>query len=251
MTDFDDERHAPEKFRDLATHFDVPEPADVTAGVLARIAAEQPGRRSARIWRTSGTTLPRLATALVALLLAFGVAAAVSPSVRAAVGSVLRFAGIEVHHGSGPVPNPTGTPLLPGERTVDLATAKSSADFPVRVPRVLGSPTKVTVSDGTPPRVVSLYYPTARVDEFDGTISPVFQKFVIVDKLETVDVNGHAGYWIAAPHEVVYQDRDGVEHTETARMSTHTLIWQVGDVTLRLEANVSKDAAIAIAASFD
>jgi hypothetical protein len=231
------------RLRDLGAHLAVPAPGDVTAAVLARIATAPARRRS---------LAPRLTAAAAALVVAFGVAAAVSPTVRAGVERVLRFAGIEVHSVSGrpPVSVPSLVPALPGERVVSLSTARSLAAFRIYLPAGLGALVTVTVSDGTPPRVVSLHYRSSRVDEFDGGLSFVFSKMVFGGLAQKVRVGTITGYWVPGPQEVIYIDRNGQEHTESAHMAGNTLIWQRGSVTVRLEGRLPEATAIAIAESF-
>jgi hypothetical protein len=132
--------------------------------------------------------------------------------------------------------------------------------FPVVAPAGLGLPDQVTVSDGG--RVLSLLYGpgpgrppagpggvSARLDEFAGTLDLVFLK-TITGPVEYVDLPGAGpAVWIAAPHDVAYLDRDGVQHTESAHLASRTLIWQAGSVTLRLEGDFTRDDALAVAQS--
>jgi hypothetical protein len=216
--------------RDLGTRIDMPETPDVAAAVRTRI-----GQRSRPHLRPVLTTI-------LAILLAFAVALAVSPQVRAGVAEFLRFAGIEFRS-DPPPPLPTTTVPLPGERVVSLAEARAQAGFELHVLQALGQPKEVHLGD----KVVSLLYDNVRVDEFDGTISPIMGKFVERDNMEQTTVNGFEAIWVAAPHEVIYVDRLGSTRTETARMSARTLIWQVGQTTLRLEGELTKEQALAIA----
>jgi hypothetical protein len=56
--------------------------------------------------------------------------------------------------------------------------------------------------------------------------------------------------WIKGPHELVYITRDGYSAIASARLTTgNTLIWGTGPVALRLEGNLSKSAALAVASS--
>ena len=58
---------------------------------------------------------------------------------------------------------------------------------------------------------------------------------------------GDAGAWFQGPHVVMFQDRDGRFRESHARLARNTLVWQVGDVTLRLEGGFTKDEALRIA----
>lgn len=183
--------------------------------------------------------LRRAATALALVLAALGVAAAVSPQVRAAIERVLRFAGVQVHHGSLPAPaapssRPPDALTLPGEHVTSLAEAQSAVQFPIAVPPHLGTPLQVTVSDSG--RVVSLVFGNGvRLDEFDGGLADVFTKIVYGGDPVDVTVDGLHGWWIAGPQDVVYLDRGGQPVTATAHRTDGTLIWQSGAVSYRLE----------------
>jgi hypothetical protein len=218
--------------RELGVRIDIPDTPDVTASVKARLSVKE-----RRTWR------PRpVLTTVLTILLAIAVALTVSPQVRAGVAEFLKFAGIEFRS-DPPPPLPSTTQPVPGERVVSLDEARRT--FPVIVPKTLGQPTEVHVGDG----FVSLLYNDIRVDEFDGTMSPILQKFISPDQLEQVLVNGTNAYWVNGPHEVIYEAPDGRTRTETARMSAKTLIWQVGRTTLRLEGDFTKDKALSIAES--
>jgi hypothetical protein len=247
--------------RELGGRLAVPEPpADPAAAVLARLAeAPSPARRPA--WRLPSRlagrpaprVLPRLVAVAVALLLALAVAMTVSPTVRATVLDLFRIGGVEIHYTPPPVTPTTSDAAAPGERDLSLDDARAAVPFPIRVPRLLGDPASVRVidSDDGPPRVVSLRYPGARLDQLDGRISPVFGKFAnIVDVVHT-DVDGAPAIWIPRPHPVLYVDEHGTVQEEAARLAAKTLIWEENGLTYRLEADLTQAQAEAIAASLN
>jgi hypothetical protein len=126
--------------------------------------------------------------------------------------------------------------------------------FPILVPAALGRPAGVVVSDGG--RVVSLTYRRTpygqlRMDEFAGHLDPVyFEKFVYFSNVTEVEVAGTKALWIKGPHELMYVSRDGTPAMASARLTTgNTLIWGTRQVALRLEGNLGKTAALAIASS--
>ncbi|WP_410612628.1 hypothetical protein [Amycolatopsis sp. lyj-109] len=237
MTDPQDERLAA-ALRELGDRLDVPPAPDVRAAVLARLPV-RPRRRPA---------IPRWATVAAALLLAFAAAVTLSPAVRATVTDLLRFAGIELR--SEPGPTVRGQGLLPGERSVDLAEARRLTAFPIGVPAALGPPDDVRIT-GDPTRVVSLLYQggAVRVDEFDGQLGPVFEKFLGMSGGRRVSVGGEPAIWIDRPHALMYVDRAGEWRTETARLAAQSLVWQRGAVTCRLEGVFTFEEAMRIAAT--
>lgn len=241
------------RLRELGRFLDVPPPPDVTVSVRTRLAAPSTVRHEQPRW------LYR-AAAVLALLAVASAALASSPRVRAAVTEVLHFAGIDVT--SAPGPTPRATPSPPGQAHSTLADARRRARFRVTVPATLGLPDEVVISDGDPPRVVSLLYrPGAgrpatgtggvavALDEFDGTLGPVFQKYALTRSAEEVAVGPYRGLWVRGPHEVVYVDRNGSVLSESARLAGNTLIWEARGVTLRLEGAYSREQAIAVAVS--
>ena len=184
---------------------------------------------------------------VVGLVLVAAVGAA-TPVGRAAGEQLLRFVGVEFSREPGPAP--VETPRLPGEGRVSLEEARRDAGFPVLVPAALGAPEKVLISDKG--RVVSLDYGALRLDEFDGHLNEIlFQKFIGSDTeiYRKVKVNGVEAIWVSRPHVVWYVDRDGIERTASAHLSSTTLIWQSGNTALRLEGARNLRAAIDIAQS--
>ena len=193
---------------------------------------------------------------LVAAALLLAVVIVVVPQSRAAVAhavtGVLRFAGVEVHKGR-PHVQPAPSPL-PSTRSSGLDEARRVARFPITVPARLGVPDQVLLadfaSDGAP-RVVSLLYHNGsiRLDEFDGDLDPGFIKTQSGPDTEWTDIKGNSALWLPHPHAVVYVDRAGVRHEETARLAGTTLIWSDGRVSYRLEGVPAMPEAVEIAAS--
>ena len=60
-------------------------------------------------------------------------------------------------------------------------------------------------------------------------------------------VNGEPGVWLEEPHLVFFEDLRGRVRQSTGRLAGKTLLWQHGDVTLRLEGDLSKEEALRIA----
>jgi len=235
VTDPQDARLAA-ALRALGDRLDVPPAPEVREAVLARL----PARRR--------PVVPRWATVAAALVLVFAAAVTFSPAVRATVTDLLRFAGIELR--SEPGPPVRGQGLLPGERSVELAEARRLTAFPIGVPAGYGPPDDVRIT-GDPTRVVSLLYQggAVRVDEFDGQLGPVFEKFLGMSGGRRVSVAGSPGIWIERPHELMYVDRAGEWRTETARLAAQSLVWQRDAVTYRLEGAFTFDDAVKIAAA--
>jgi|1186.fasta_scaffold02828_4 hypothetical protein len=240
----------------LGRDLEYPPVPDIAAAVAQRVRGRRPVRLPAR---------RILAIAFAALSLVAGAAFAAAPGVRH---SVLDWLGVRsVHIERVPKlpalrPGPVGGDLGLGTRTT-LAAARSHVGFPMLVPAL--APDEVYLASAPAGRRVMLVYapraglPRAPethvgmlVTEFRGD-----QPAGFLDKTlgpgttaEPVSVNGEPGVWIAGrPHEIVYRDSNGNVDTDTLRLAGNTLIWRHGDVLVRIEAGVSKGAALRIARS--
>ena len=142
-----------------------------------------------------------------------------------------------------------------------LAEARAHVAFPVTVPSFsgLGSPT-VYLSAVMPGDAVNLVYPAGPgipavgsshagilITEFVGRVDrPFMQKFVDQGAtVEHVTVGGRPGLWISGgPHEVAYVTAGGHLVLDSLRLSAQALLWQRGDVTLRMESMLPRDALL-------
>jgi hypothetical protein len=259
---------------DLAAALEFPATPDLAGAVAARLE-EAPAPGPARVGhrgRPAGRPgWRRLAVAgLVAVLLAAAVLVA-SPGTREAVARRLGLRGVGVELGGPPPPTVTTHPAEPldlglGER-VTLAEARRRVGFPVLVPGAAGfrQPAAVFVNQAAPPggRVDLVYrarpgLPASPftdagllLTEFRGRPSPEFlKKVAVLGMVEEVTVGGEPGYWFSGePHFFTYHDARGGVREEQTRLAGNTLIWQRGDLTLRLEGQLSRQEALAIAES--
>jgi hypothetical protein len=132
-------------------------------------------------------------------------------------------------------------------RQVTLHEAKRLAPW-LRVPD--SDPDSVWVNESLPGGKVSLLWGTPSnvrllLTEFTGRT--YIEKVVRGDtQVERVEI-GDAGAWFLGPHVVMFQDRDGRFRESHARLARNTLVWQVDDITLRLEGGLTKDEALRIA----
>jgi hypothetical protein len=243
------------ELRELGRELHVPPAASPAAAVRQRL--EGPAVRRPHLAPRETGILRRWRPAWRAALIVVAVLAvllAATPQGRAVVTHVLRFAGIELQQEPESAPSPRSSAALPGERRMSLAEARRHVSFPILAPAALGPPSEVVVSDRG--RVASLIYwetryGLVRMDEFAGHLDPVlFQKFLHFGHVTQVRVNGLKGLWIKGPHELVYVTRDGTPAAASARLTTgNTLIWGTRQVALRLEGDLSRTAALAIASS--
>ncbi len=245
--------------RDLA----YPRPTRMADAVRVRIRASRPVRRP---WTV------RLAPAFFTfVLLALAVAVA-SPGVRSAARDFLHRRGVDIF----PVPSvpaptthaPSASPIaIPGER-VSLEAARARMPFAIRLPVDFGEPDAVYIQRIGTTEAVALVYlagpgrpaPSNALPDVAALVVEVRAGFddSFIGKglgpgttVEQVKVGGAPGDWIQGqPHFVFYRDAQGNYRQDTVRLAGNTLIWVEGDVTLRLEAQLGRDAALAIAEGF-
>jgi len=217
-------------------------PEDLARTVLSRVVDER--RRTAGWW-----TRRRRAVALVVAAVLLALLAA--PPVRAAVADWFGFGGVRVERGStgaeSDAPPPGAVPPGPS-----LTEAAAMVDFAVSAPRVLGEPDGVGVSADR--RIVSMSWTTdehgvVRLDQFDGRLDYTIAK--LVPDVSFVTVDGIDGLWFDDPHEVTVLAEDGTPFTAQPRLAGHTLVWPVGDTTLRLGGDLDLGAAGEIAESVE
>ena len=231
-------------------------------------------RRAGPWW--SGLALGQvpLAPVLVTLLVMLVAVFALSPELRARAAETLGLRGvqiIQVQQTPSPTPSrtagPTPTPAFQGTR-VTLAEARAQAGFISRTPTDprLGDPDEVYLETGGAGNKVTLVYrlrPGIPVSPQAGLSAIVVEVPGRVDvniigkiagpgtKIEQVTVNGGPGIWLEGePHQVIYADARGNFVQDTLRLAGNTLLWEQGGVTLRLEAQVSREEAVRIAATF-
>ena len=128
-----------------------------------------------------------------------------------------------------------------------------------------GPPDEIYLDESRPDPVVSLVWgarpglPAASatgagllLTEFRGSIDQqLFQKILGPGTtIEPVHIDGKIGYWISgAPHEFYVRDARGQPLLQSVRLAGDVLVWEDGDLTLRLEGELSQQDALRIAAS--
>lgn len=241
---------------DLGRHVAWPPPPDLASSVGGELRAVVPlRRRSPR----------RVAVLAAAAVLVVTGLLAISPGLRAALLDLFTLPGarIQVEPTPSPVPMASGglTDLVPG-RPVTMRVARAEATFPLVVPAELGPPDQVVLAGGGDDAIVTMAWRArpglAAADETGhGALLTQFRaqarddlvkKVSQVGRVVPVVVAGGQGYWIDGPHAVLVE-RDGTVVEDRARLSTSSLLWNRKEVLLRLEADVSLDEALRLAAS--
>lgn len=207
-----------------------------------------------------------VAVALVVLIALLSGTLAFSPTARRAVAGWLGLRGVRIQFTPTPSasPLPLGTGLNLGEK-LTLAEAQAQVPFQIVVPHAvdLGPPDAVYLRSGNFAEQVTLLWharpglPKARetgegllLTEFKATVDSAFIKKIAFEAttLDPVRVNGGDGFWIAgAPHELEFVDPNGAVLPDTVRLAGNVLLWEQGDLTIRIEGKLSKDMALKIA----
>jgi hypothetical protein len=236
--------------RNLGGRLDWPVEPELEQGVLRRIR-EAPVRRRLVSRRA-------LVIAFAVLAVAAGALFAV-PQTRGAILEFFHLRGVTIERVEElpTVPVQSGLGTFLGD-PVTLSQARERADFDVVVPEALGEPDEVYFQDGPPPGgMVSFVYgtkddPRALFTQFAGRVDEIIFKKVAPDtKVEAVTVDGQPGYWLEGAHFFSYLDRHGDMESEQVRLAGNVLLWERGTRTLRLEADISKEEALRIAASVE
>lgn len=216
----------------LAAYVELPPERDLAPAVRARIGARRPHPG-------------RLVLALVLVVLAIAIAFAVPP----ARSEILRWLGL----GNARIELVDELPSVTPRRPLDLGGQTSLADarklvaYHVFTSKLLGTPQEVHLLGDQ----VGFVYGNHKlvVTQSRGTF---FTKEVGPGThVEQLSVNGLSAYWISgAPHFFGYVAGNGQPHPIELYLARDALIWQVDDVTLRLEGKLSRADALRIARSF-
>lgn len=221
------------RLAELADDLRVPVPDGLDTAVMSRIGSARPRSR----WR-------RWVAGLLLGLLGGGVV--VSP-VGATIREWLGFHGVAVESGDPA----TGTPVVPtAAGPLGLDQAAEVVGFTPVVPPALGPPDGVEVSADA--LVVSLSWSTdsgtLRLDQFRGSVEPLFWK--TAPGAVRVTVSGGDALWLPTAHEVTVMSAEGdVRQLPSRRLAAPTLVWLDGDLTLRLEGDLTLEEATEIAES--
>jgi hypothetical protein len=226
----------------IGRELDYPDAPDLT-GVVRRQLAE--GRRP-RSWRRP------LVLALAALAVAVGAVLAV-PQARSAVLDWLGIGAVTIRQVEGLPEVELATGDLGVGDKVSLAEARGRVRFPVRVPTLPGyEDPSVYYAEPLPTGQVSFVY--GSLDKPQLLITQVsalgaLEKLVnTATRVERVSTGDASGVWIEGERHVLFYP--GAEREEPFRLVGNTLVLERNDgVTVRIEADISKEQALRIAES--
>jgi hypothetical protein len=261
---------------EIGARLEEPPPVDLASAVGRRLRSGQASpRRRVLVFRPrpafGGLTRWRtVAVAAAAVIVLVAGVLVFSPGAREAVAGWLGLRGVRIE--VTPQPPPGRPSLSPGPAPnlgprVSLAEAERQVGFEVLLPSLaeVGRPDEIHVQPLFISDQVFLVYrarpglPAADatgvgllVSEFRARLDEDFYKKISAGpaSVEFVMVRGEPGYWIEGLHEVSYLDRNGVPVQDSTRIAGNVLLWERGDITLRLESALSLQEALRIARSF-
>jgi hypothetical protein len=244
--------------RDLGERMSWPDLPDLAPAVAAEVRGTAPVVPMPRRRGRRAVVLAAAAAMVVGGLLA------VSPGLRAAVLRLFGLPGVRIEVQETPVsPSPSvSPPELSFGREVSLQEAAREAPFEILQPAALGDPDRVYLLGFGEDQVVTLAYgrrpglprETAGVSVLVSELrarpdEELIRKTAMEAQVTRVRVNGERGYWVEGPHTVLLlTDSDGVIE-DRARLATSTLLWTRGDLTIRLEGDLSLAQALQLARS--
>jgi hypothetical protein len=209
-----------------------------------------------------------VAVALIVVVALLTGTLAFSPAARRAVAGWLGLRGVRIQFTPTPSasPLPLGTGLNLGEK-MTLADAQTQVPFRILVPHDpdLGPPDAVYLRRANfDPQVTLLWHarpglPNARetgegllLTQFRAGVDAQFIKKISFEAttLEPVTVNGGEGFWIAgAPHQLSFVDENGNLLPDTVRLAGNVLLWEQGELTIRIEGKLSREQALRLAST--
>lgn len=238
------------ELRQLGAEIAYPPVPDV-AGAVRRRLEGRPARRFA--WRPN-----RRALALAVAVLAVGLAGVMAvPQARTSILEWLGIRGVEIEQVEELPEIPAAGDLGLGER-LPLDIVEQLTGRRVLLPQLegFGEPDEVYINRDQAGMPVSLIYGSGRqirllVTQWTGARILIEKTVAPETTAEPVVVNGGRGVWIeGALHGFMLRDEFGNPIPETVRLARNTLLWERGDVSLRLEGALSKEEALRIARSF-
>ena len=247
--------------RTVARDVSYPATPDMTAAVMERVrhvpVAPVVVARPAR-FRFALAAAAVIAVAMVATV-------GLSPSARRAVAGWLGVDGIRITFDETERTQTVLGDLFLGQPST-LAEAQAAVEFDIAIPAELGAPDGVYVMRHIEGGEVTLAWEPrdglpasehtdvgALLTQFLGTAEPEFIKkgAGAGTTITPVTVAGNSGFFIEGAPHVIVRDPGGDTRTLSSRLAGNTLLWDGGEVTYRLEADISLERAVEIAESLD
>src|SRR5688572_29705557 len=243
------------RLKELTGEFSYPATPPIARKVMERIRV-----------RPSSNRLPlRKLTWTLAILLITFVSLMAVPTVRAAVIEFIQIGVVRIFPSNEPLPNQTPEPqttqtavptsLIPFLESISgetsLEEARQIARYPLSLPADLGEPDRVFVQEAAEAMVILVWTDKKNPQQVEMSLHLIPQYSWVIKKanFETVElttVHGEQAAWTTGPYPLIMNNRD-IQYTRL--IEGHVLIWTEGDLTYRLETDLSMEEAIKIAES--
>jgi hypothetical protein len=143
---------------------------------------------------------------------------------------------------------------MAGEMT--LEEAQVQVNYPILLPSYpddLGRPDRIFVQDADGPMTIMVWLDPQNAGEVQMSLHFLPPNSWAIKKVQptTIDetqVHGNYAIWTVGPYPLRYRNGD-LEYTRM--IDGHVLIWQDGDITYRLETDLSLEDAVRIAESLE
>lgn len=226
----------------LGSEVSLPETPPITEEVLRRLPNGLPIRAARRRPRVVAVTAV-IVIATVVLL----------PGPRKAIAQLLGLGGVTITTTIELPQVPTTGGFVGNQVTLDNAMAEAA--FRVLIPEGYGDPEAVFFDESVFGGMVTLAYRRGEdsyglvVTEMLGSVDrPLLGKLLGPDATASrVDVGGSVGYWIEGPHLLIVIDEDGNDRSDEPRLVGNTLLYVLGDVTVRIESGLDLSHSLKIA----
>lgn len=253
--------------RDVGARLAYPPAADLVPAVRSRIEGHRQPGFWGMVWSPRLAVVPALATAALLLVATLALQPAGADALEA-----IGLRGLVVFRGAEPAPRTNAKAILPdAKRMATVEGASTETGFRIVVPRELGDPdevyTRIAGTDQAGHSVTQAFLvygardgvtPSSQtgiavlVTEVRGGVAAQLLGKVLPSggTVEQVTVNGGRGVWIAGtPHQLFYTGPAGDILVDSVRLSGNVLVWEQGELLLRIEADIPKDRALRIASS--
>lgn len=257
--------------REVAGSLAYPAERDLVPAVRRRIAAQRGPSFWSGLWSPRLAAVPALATIvllILATLMLQPVGARALEGIRGLV--IFRTAATPTPTprpsatATFPTPTPTGAGVSDSRRVASVEEASREVGFTVLVPAALGTPDEVRVSvTAQVAQAFLVYAPRAGIPASAQTgigvlVTEVKGSFDFgllgklagpQTKVEQLTVKGSGAVWIEGLHQFFYRAANGTFINDTTRLSGNVLVWNKGDLLVRVEADLPRDDVVRIAAS--
>jgi hypothetical protein len=234
--------------RSVGRNLDYPGTPDLSGPVRRRLAEGERPRQPFLRRRT-------LVVALAVLAVAVGAVMAV-PQARSTVLDWFGVGGVTIRYVEDLPPVDKATDDLGLGERVTLGEARSRAGFPILVPRIENLDRPPRVYHRPEARQVAFLYGSEDKPKLlitQAGVGGAIEKLANIGETDTelvVVESGTAGVWLSGEKHALFYP--GVGEEEPFRLVGNALVWQTtGDVTIRIEAEISKEEAIRIARSMN